>query len=134
MGIFTAILSIRKLRFRDGRNLAYLHPELPVVQCWVPETTFLYYSPVFTAWCAFILLISDSLIATEPSGPLSSSQDPPKDHIYVDVEPPPTVVPDSAQVQQASQIDIPDSSPMLAAEHPPAAQEPPQDGKAKVRI
>ncbi|XP_059528772.1 fer-1-like protein 6 isoform X2 [Myotis daubentonii] len=73
----------------------------------------------------------DSLIATEPSGPLSSSQDPPTDHIYVDVEPPPTVLPDSAQVQKASQVDVPDSSPMLAAERPPAAREPPQDGKAK---
>ncbi|XP_058420883.1 fer-1-like protein 6 [Diceros bicornis minor] len=75
--------------------------------------------------------VSDSVIATEPSGTLSSAQEPPPDHIYVDVEPPPTVVPDSAQVQQASLVDIPDSSPMLEPEHKPAAQEPPKDGKAK---
>ncbi|KAM7075418.1 fer-1-like protein 6 isoform 1-T1 [Molossus nigricans] len=73
----------------------------------------------------------DSLIATEPSGPLSSSQEPPTDHIYVDVEPPPTVVPDSAQAPQASLVDIPDSSPMLEPDHAPAARAPPQDGKAK---
>ncbi|XP_039709686.1 fer-1-like protein 6 [Pteropus medius] len=75
--------------------------------------------------------LSDSLIATEPSGTISSSQEPPTDHIYVDVEPPPTVVPGSAQVQQASLADIPDSSPMLEPEHKQAAQEPPKDGKAK---
>ncbi|XP_012598790.2 fer-1-like protein 6 [Microcebus murinus] len=73
----------------------------------------------------------DSAIATEPSEPLSSSQDPPENHIYVDVEPPPTVVPDSAQAQPASIIDIPDSSPMLEPEHKPAAPEPPNDGKVK---
>ncbi|XP_006916631.1 fer-1-like protein 6 [Pteropus alecto] len=75
--------------------------------------------------------LSDSLIATEPSGTISSSQEPPTDHIYVDVEPPPTVVPGSAQFQQASLADIPDSSPMLEPEHKQAAQEPPKDGKAK---
>ncbi|XP_070488102.1 fer-1-like protein 6 isoform X1 [Equus przewalskii] len=75
--------------------------------------------------------ISDSLITTEPSETLSSAREPPTDHIYVDVEPPPTVVPDSTQVQQASLADIPDSSPMLEPEHKPAAQEPPKDGKAK---
>lgn len=84
--------------------------------------------------CAFISALSDSLIATEPSGTVSSSQEPPTDHIYVDVEPPPIVVPDSAQVQQAGLVDIPDSSPMLEPEHNQAAQEPPKDGKAKVRM
>jgi hypothetical protein len=71
---------------------------------------------------------------SESSGLPSSSQDPPADHVYVDVEPPPTVVPDSAQVQPAILGDIPDSSPMLAPEHQPAAQEPPKDGKVKVRV
>uniref|UniRef100_A0A8C2PEZ1 C2 domain-containing protein n=1 Tax=Capra hircus TaxID=9925 RepID=A0A8C2PEZ1_CAPHI len=61
--------------------------------------------------------ISDSSVATEPSETLSSTQEQPKDHVFVDIEPPPTVVPDSAQVQ--------------APEHKPAAQEPPKDGKAK---
>lgn len=75
--------------------------------------------------------ISDSLIVTEPSGILRSSQEPPADHVYVDIEPPTTVVPDSAQVPQASVMDIPDSSPMLEPEHKPAAQEPPTEGKAK---
>ncbi|XP_054446067.1 fer-1-like protein 6 [Pteronotus mesoamericanus] len=87
--------------------------------------------PICLTGCVFISLISDSLIAIEPSGPLSSSQEPPTDHIYVDVEPPATVVPDSAQVQQPGLVDVPDSSPMLEPEHPPAAQEPPKDGKAK---
>ncbi|XP_062935780.1 fer-1-like protein 6 [Cynocephalus volans] len=75
--------------------------------------------------------MSDSLVATESSGPLSSSQDPPTDHVYVDVESPSTVVPDSAQVQTAVLVDIPDSSPMLEPEHKPAAQEPPKGGKVK---
>nr|XP_020041492.1 fer-1-like protein 6 [Castor canadensis] len=75
--------------------------------------------------------VSDSLTVSESSGLPSSSQDPPADHVYVDVEPPPTVVPDSAQVQPAILGDIPDSSPMLAPEHQPAAQEPPKDGKVK---
>ncbi|XP_045716944.1 fer-1-like protein 6 isoform X2 [Phyllostomus hastatus] len=73
----------------------------------------------------------DLLIATEPSGPLSSSQEPPTDHIYVDVEPPVTVVPDPAQVQLAGLVDVPDSSPMLEPEHTAAAQEPTKDGRAK---
>ncbi|KAM8784373.1 fer-1-like protein 6 [Rhynchonycteris naso] len=73
----------------------------------------------------------DALTAAEPSGPLSSSQEPPTDHIYVDVEPPPTVVPDPAQAQQASLVDIPDSSPMLEHERAPAAQEQSKEGKAK---
>lgn len=84
--------------------------------------------------CAFISLILDLLIATEPSGPLSSSQEPPADHIYVDVQPPATVVPDSAQVQQARLVDVPDLSAMLEPEHTPAAQELPKDGRAKVSI
>ncbi|KAK2501375.1 hypothetical protein MC885_007462 [Smutsia gigantea] len=47
--------------------------------------------------------VSDSLIAAEPSETLSVSQEPPADHIFVDVEPPPTVVPDSIQdVRKAS--------------------------------
>lgn len=75
--------------------------------------------------------ISDSLIVTEPSGIPRSSQEPPADHVYVDIEPPTTVVPDSAQVPQAGLTDIPDSSPMLEPEHKPAAQEPPTGGKAK---
>uniref|UniRef100_A0A452VB80 Fer-1 like family member 6 n=1 Tax=Ursus maritimus TaxID=29073 RepID=A0A452VB80_URSMA len=75
--------------------------------------------------------LSDLPIATEPSGSSDSSQEPPTDHIYVDVEPPPTVVPDSTQIQPSSAVDIPDSSPMLEPEPKPAAQEPPKDGKAK---
>ncbi|XP_055284467.1 fer-1-like protein 6 isoform X3 [Moschus berezovskii] len=75
--------------------------------------------------------ISDSSVATEPSETLSSVQEQPKDHVFVDIEPPPTVVPDSARVQAANLIDIPDSSPMLEPEYKPAAQEPPKDGKAK---
>ncbi|XP_003408227.2 fer-1-like protein 6 [Loxodonta africana] len=75
--------------------------------------------------------VSVSLTATEPLQPLNSSQEPPTDHIYVDIEPPPTVVPDSAQVQQASLVDIPDSSPMLEPELKSAAPKPPKDGKAK---
>uniref|UniRef100_A0A8C8WP43 Fer-1 like family member 6 n=1 Tax=Panthera leo TaxID=9689 RepID=A0A8C8WP43_PANLE len=74
---------------------------------------------------------SDSLVAAEPSGSLSSSQEPPTDQIYVDVEPPPTVVPDSAQIQPTSMVDIPDSSPMLEPEPKPADEEAPKDGKAK---
>lgn len=54
------------------------------------------------------------------------------DQIFVDIGPPPTVVPDLAQVQAASLVDIPDPSPMLETEHKPAAQEPPKDRKAKV--
>ncbi|XP_045883099.1 fer-1-like protein 6 isoform X2 [Meles meles] len=69
--------------------------------------------------------------ATEPSGTLGSSQEPSTDHIYVDVEPPPTVVPDSSQTQLSSVVDIPDSSPMLEPEAKPAAPEPPKDDKAK---
>uniref|UniRef100_A0A4X1T139 C2 domain-containing protein n=1 Tax=Sus scrofa TaxID=9823 RepID=A0A4X1T139_PIG len=76
-------------------------------------------------------VVSDSFMATEPSGTLSSVQELPTDHVFVDVEPPPTVVPDSAQGQPSSLIDVPDSSPMLEPEHKPAAQEPPKDGKAK---
>uniref|UniRef100_A0A8D2JGR3 Fer-1 like family member 6 n=1 Tax=Sciurus vulgaris TaxID=55149 RepID=A0A8D2JGR3_SCIVU len=75
--------------------------------------------------------ISDSLMATDSSELLEPSQDPPTDHIYVDVDPPPMVVPDSAQVQSAILVDIPDSSPMLEAERTPAAQEAPKDGKVK---
>uniref|UniRef100_A0A8C0DWT4 Fer-1 like family member 6 n=1 Tax=Balaenoptera musculus TaxID=9771 RepID=A0A8C0DWT4_BALMU len=75
--------------------------------------------------------ISDSLISTEPSETPSSAQELPTDQIFVDIGPPPTVVPNLAQVQAASLIDIPDSSPMLETEHKPAAQEPPKDGKAK---
>ncbi|XP_042529028.1 fer-1-like protein 6 [Dipodomys spectabilis] len=74
---------------------------------------------------------ADSLMVPESSGVVDSTQDPPTDHIYVDVEPPPTVVPDSAQVQPAILVDIPDSSPMLEPEHKPDAQEPPKDGKVK---
>uniref|UniRef100_A0A8D1ZX40 C2 domain-containing protein n=1 Tax=Sus scrofa TaxID=9823 RepID=A0A8D1ZX40_PIG len=77
------------------------------------------------------LVVSDSFMATEPSATLSSVQELPTDHVFVDVEPPPTVVPDSAQGQPSSLIDVPDSSPMLEPEHKPAAQEPPKDGKAK---
>uniref|UniRef100_A0A8D1CRE2 C2 domain-containing protein n=1 Tax=Sus scrofa TaxID=9823 RepID=A0A8D1CRE2_PIG len=76
-------------------------------------------------------VVSDSFMATEPSATLSSVQELPTDHVFVDVEPPPTVVPDSAQGQPSSLIDVPDSSPMLEPEHKPAAQEPPKDGKAK---
>nr|XP_027804043.1 fer-1-like protein 6 [Marmota flaviventris] len=75
--------------------------------------------------------ISDSLVVTESPGLHESSQDPPTDHIYVDVDPPPTVVPDSAQVQPAVLVDIPDSSPMLGPEPTPAAQEAPKDGNVK---
>ncbi|KAM4823364.1 fer-1-like protein 6 [Urocitellus parryii] len=75
--------------------------------------------------------ISDSLVVTESPGLDESSQDPPTDHIYVDVDPPPTVVPDSAQVQPAVLVDIPDSSPMLGPEPTPAAQEAPKDGNVK---
>nr|XP_013005415.1 fer-1-like protein 6 isoform X2 [Cavia porcellus] len=74
---------------------------------------------------------SDSLTQEESPEPPSSSQDPPKDHIYVDVEPPATVVPDSAQVQAAILVDIPDSSPMLESEHKSAAQEVPKQGPTK---
>nr|XP_004661410.2 fer-1-like protein 6 [Jaculus jaculus] len=74
---------------------------------------------------------SDSLIATESSGFLGASQNPPADHIYVDVEPPPTVVPDSAQAQPAALVDVPDSSPMLEPELNTETREPPKDGKAK---
>ncbi|XP_055284520.1 fer-1-like protein 6 [Moschus berezovskii] len=75
--------------------------------------------------------ISDSSVATEPSETLSSVQEQPKDHVFVDIEPLPTVVPDSARVQAANLIDIPDLSPVLEPEYKPAAQEPPKDGKAK---
>ncbi|XP_021072844.1 fer-1-like protein 6 [Mus pahari] len=75
--------------------------------------------------------ISDSLAATESSNLLSSSQDLPADHVYVDVEPPPTMVPDSAQAQTATLVDIPDSSPMLETEHKPVAQGLPKDGHVK---
>uniref|UniRef100_I3MX34 Fer-1 like family member 6 n=1 Tax=Ictidomys tridecemlineatus TaxID=43179 RepID=I3MX34_ICTTR len=81
--------------------------------------------------CAFAPAISDSLVVTESPGLHESSQDPPTDHIYVDVDPPPTVVPDSAQVQPAVLVDIPDSSPMLGPEPTPAAQEAPKDGNVK---
>lgn len=80
---------------------------------------------------SFHSVVSDSL-ATIESSELSSSQDPPTDHVYVDVEPPPTVVPDSTQAQTATLVDIPDSSPMLEPEHKPVSQEPPKDGKVKV--
>ncbi|KAM4864947.1 fer-1-like protein 6 [Thomomys bottae] len=73
-----------------------------------------------------------SLMESESSGLLDSAQAPPTDHIYVDVEPPPTVVPDSAQAQPAILLDIPDSSPMLVPEHKPDAQEAgKEDGKVK---
>ncbi|KAI5932249.1 Fer-1-like protein 6 [Manis javanica] len=75
--------------------------------------------------------VSDSLIAAEPSETLSVSEEPPEDHIFVDVESPPTVVPDSMQVQPASLADVPDSSPMLEPDCKPAALELPKDGKAK---
>ncbi|XP_006157602.1 fer-1-like protein 6 [Tupaia chinensis] len=75
--------------------------------------------------------VPDALIATESSEPLSSSQDTLTDHIFVDVEPPPTVMPDTAQAQPAVLVDIPDSSPMLEPEHKPTAQESPTDGKVK---
>ncbi|KAF7479456.1 fer-1 protein 6-like [Marmota monax] len=81
--------------------------------------------------CAFAPAISDSLVVTESPGLHESSQDPPTDHIYVDVDPPPAVVPDSAQVQPAVLVDIPDSSPMLGPEPTPAAQEAPKDGNVK---
>ncbi|CAO2602228.1 Fer-1-like protein 6, partial [Lemmus lemmus] len=71
-----------------------------------------------------------SLAAIESSG-LSSSQDLPTDHIYVDVEPPPTVVPDSAQAQTSTLVDIPDSSLMLEPKHKPVSQEPSKDEKVK---
>ncbi|XP_006879370.1 PREDICTED: fer-1-like protein 6 [Elephantulus edwardii] len=74
---------------------------------------------------------SDSSTAAEPPRPLSDSQEAPTDHIYVDVEPPPTVVPDAAQAQQSSLADIPDSSPVLEPELKPTTPEPPKDGKAK---
>ncbi|KAM6214398.1 fer-1-like protein 6 [Rhynchocyon petersi] len=69
--------------------------------------------------------------ATEAPRPLSSPQAPPADHIYVDVEPPPTVVPDPAQVQPTNFTDVPDSSPMLEPERKTTASEPPRDGKTK---
>lgn len=50
----------------------------------------------------------------------------------MDVEPPPTVVPDSAQAKATTLVDIPDSSPMLEPEHKPVSQEPPKDEKVKV--
>ncbi|XP_004373048.1 fer-1-like protein 6 [Trichechus manatus latirostris] len=75
--------------------------------------------------------ISDSLTATGPLQPLSSSQEPPTYHVYVDIEPPPTVVPDSAQVQQASLVDIPDSSLNLEPELKSAAPRPPKDEKTE---
>ncbi|KAM9626808.1 fer-1-like protein 6 [Trichechus inunguis] len=75
--------------------------------------------------------ISDSLTATGPLQPLSSSQEPPTYHVYVDIEPPPTVVPDSAQVQQASLVDIPDSSLNLEPELKSAAPKPPKDEKTE---
>lgn len=81
---------------------------------------------------SFHSAISDSLAATESSNLLSSSQDLPADHVYVDVEPPPTMLPDSAQAQTATLVDIPDSSPMLETEHKPVAQGPPKDGHGKV--
>lgn len=88
----------------------------------------------FLSGCAFISGTSDSLIASESPDAPGSSQEPPADHIYVDVEPPSTVVPDSAQAQSSILVDIPDSSPMLEPEHKPATQEPPKDGKVKVRL
>ncbi|XP_077023714.1 fer-1-like protein 6 [Tamandua tetradactyla] len=75
--------------------------------------------------------VSDSLMATESPEPLSFSLDSQKDHIYVDIEAPPTVVHDPDQAQPANLVDIPDSSPMLEPELKPAALEPPKDGKAK---
>ena len=81
---------------------------------------------------SFHSVISDSLAATESSELISSSRELTTDHVYVDVEPPPTVVPDSAQAQTATLVDIPDSSPMLEPEHKPVAQGPPKDGHAKV--
>ncbi|XP_023574556.1 fer-1-like protein 6 isoform X3 [Octodon degus] len=75
--------------------------------------------------------ISDVLIEKESSGLSSSSQDPPTDCVYMDVEPPPTTIPDSSQAHAAVLVDIPDSSPMLESEHKPAAQEAPKDGPVK---
>ncbi|XP_037659322.1 fer-1-like protein 6 isoform X2 [Choloepus didactylus] len=73
----------------------------------------------------------DSLIATESPGPLSSSPEPRADHIYVDIEAPPTVLAASAQAQPAGLADVPDSSPMLEPELKSAAPKPSKDGKAK---
>ncbi|KAM6170713.1 fer-1-like protein 6 [Erethizon dorsatum] len=75
--------------------------------------------------------ISDTLIVKESSEHPRSSQDPPTDHVYIGVEPPPTVVPYSAQVQPAILVDIPDSSPMLESEHEPAAWEASKEGPVK---
>ncbi|XP_075406693.1 fer-1-like protein 6 [Tenrec ecaudatus] len=75
--------------------------------------------------------ISDSSMDTGTPGPPSSSQEPPRDHIIVDVEYPPTVVPDPSQAQLATVVDIPDSLPMLDPEPKPAAPMPPADGKPK---
>ncbi|XP_007488356.2 fer-1-like protein 6 [Monodelphis domestica] len=75
----------------------------------------------------------DSPVDTEPSGSLISSQDLPPDHIYVQVEQPPTVVLDTAQVQTASlaPLDVPDSSPMLEPEIKPTTLELPKKEKVK---
>ncbi|XP_032771679.1 fer-1-like protein 6 [Rattus rattus] len=75
--------------------------------------------------------ISDSPAAVQSSELLSSSKDLPTDHVYVDIEPPPTEVPDSAQAQTATLVDMPDSSLMLEPEHKPVAQGPPKDGHIK---
>lgn len=81
---------------------------------------------------SFHSAISDSPAAVQSSELLSSSKDLPTDHVYVDIEPPPTEVPDSAQAQTATLVDMPDSSPMLEPEHKPVAQGLPKDGHIKV--
>lgn len=118
----------------DIKNLPYLNPDLSDFRYWISEVITLFCSPVSQPDVLSISTLSDLPIATEPSGSLGSSQEPPTDHIYVDVEPPPTVVPDSSQTQLSSVVEIPDSSPMLEPEAKPVAQEPPKDGKAKVRM
>ncbi|EPY84789.1 fer-1-like protein [Camelus ferus] len=77
------------------------------------------------------LFLDSGAVGYRAVGACSSAQELPADHIFVDVEPPPTVVPDLVQVQPATLVDIPDSSPVLEPENKPAAQEPPKDGKAK---
>lgn len=81
---------------------------------------------------SFPSTISGSPATTESYELPSSSQDLPTDQIYVNVEPPPTVVPDSAQAQTATLVDIPDSSPVLEPEHKSIDQGPAKDGKVKV--
>uniref|UniRef100_G3VT64 Fer-1 like family member 6 n=1 Tax=Sarcophilus harrisii TaxID=9305 RepID=G3VT64_SARHA len=77
--------------------------------------------------------VPDSALEPVSSGLLISSQDPPPDHIYVQVEQPPTIVPDTVQVQTASMAlyDVPDSSPMLGPEMKSATLELPKEEKVK---